>query len=71
MLESDTEIVSLRLPMGTRDKLRLFACQQSIDQQRDVRWTTIVREALEAILSRAREGGPLPCKTIALQEVTP
>jgi hypothetical protein len=46
-----SEVVSIRLPKGTLQKLKLLACRQSLEEQREVRWTTIVRKAIEAILA--------------------
>jgi hypothetical protein len=46
-----SEVVSIRLPNGTLQKLKLLACRQSLDEQREVRWTTIVRKTIEAVLA--------------------
>ena len=45
-----TKVVSLRLPEGTITRLKLFDCQQSLKQGREVRWTTMIRDIIEKTL---------------------
>jgi hypothetical protein len=51
-----TEIVSIRLPKGAREKLKLLACERSLKERREVRWTALVRQAIEAIVGEAKPG---------------
>jgi predicted DNA-binding protein len=50
-----SEVVSLRLPQGTLEKLKLLACRLSLNERREIRWTRIVREAIRTILSENEE----------------
>jgi hypothetical protein len=49
-----TEVISLRLPRGTVIKLKLLACQRSLEQQREVRWASIVKDAIEKVLTKEK-----------------
>jgi hypothetical protein len=45
-----SEVVSLRLPIGTVDKLKLLACRRSLQERREIRWTRIVKDMIQIIL---------------------
>jgi hypothetical protein len=45
-----SEVVSVRLPKGTVAKLKMLACQLSLDQQREVRWTELLKQAIDQLL---------------------
>ncbi len=52
-----TEVVSLRLPKGTLDRLKLVACQKSLQARKEIRWTALLRAAIEKVLlEEASEG---------------
>jgi hypothetical protein len=46
-----TEIVSIRLPEGTLAQLKRVSFKKSLEENREIRWTTLVRAAIEKILS--------------------
>jgi hypothetical protein len=45
-----TEVVSIRLPAGTITQLKLLACKRSLEQGREVRWTSLLKEAIAQLL---------------------
>jgi hypothetical protein len=49
-----SEVVSLRLPKGTLLKLKLAACEKSLKEKTEVRWTNLVKEAITPILSERK-----------------
>jgi hypothetical protein len=51
---AQTKVVSVRLPLGTVTRLKLLACKRSLEQQQEIRWTSIVREAIEKVLSKEK-----------------
>ena len=46
-----TEVVSVRVPQGTRTQLKLLACRESLEQQREIRWAALVRQAIHQVLT--------------------
>ena len=52
-----SKVVSIRLADEAVLRLKLLACKLSLQQQKDVRWTALVREALEQILAKADAEG--------------
>jgi hypothetical protein len=48
-----TKVVSFRLPEGSLTKLKLLACKRSLEQGREVRWASIVKQTLEDLLAEA------------------
>jgi predicted DNA-binding protein len=53
----ESEVVSVRLPTGMIQRLKLLACRRSLELKREVRWTTLVREAIEKVLATAGDQG--------------
>jgi predicted DNA-binding protein len=47
----ESEVVSIRLPAGTTRRLKRLACRKSLQERREVRWTALVREAIERVLA--------------------
>jgi predicted DNA-binding protein len=45
-----TEVTTIRLPKGVKLRLRILAHKLSIELQRDVSWSAMVREAIEQFL---------------------
>lgn len=50
-----TETISVRVPEGTTQKLRLLAWLQSLEQNEEVRWSTLVKKGIFQILEPAVE----------------
>jgi hypothetical protein len=46
-----SEVVSIRLPAGVRQELRLAACRRSLNAGQEIRWTTLVKEAIRKLLT--------------------
>jgi hypothetical protein len=55
---AQSEVVSLRLEKGTRDRLKMLAWQRSVREKREIRWVDIVKSAIDDVL-----GENLPCQT--------
>jgi hypothetical protein len=45
-----TEILSLRVPLGTTHRLRMLAHRRSLEQQKDIPWSSIIRAMIEEII---------------------
>jgi hypothetical protein len=48
-----SEVVSLRVPLGTANKLKLLAARRSLQERREVRWSRLVRDAIRVLLAHA------------------
>jgi hypothetical protein len=55
MEERMKDIVSIRLQPGTLVKLKMLACQMSLKEQKEVRWTSLVREAIAKLLAEGNK----------------
>jgi hypothetical protein len=52
-----SEVASIRLPEGTVAQLKRLSFRKSLEENKEIRWTTLVRAAIEKILSsNAGEG---------------
>jgi hypothetical protein len=45
-----SEVLSVRLPAGTVKNLKLLACRLSLEQNREIRWTTLLKQAIDRLL---------------------
>jgi hypothetical protein len=45
-----SEVLSVRLPKGTVTQLKLLACRLSVEQNREIRWTTLLKQAIDRLL---------------------
>lgn len=50
-----SKVVSIRLPKDTAEKLKLLACRLSLEQKKEVRWTALLRQAIDKLLEEGRE----------------
>jgi hypothetical protein len=50
-----SEVVSIRLPRGTLARLKLLACRRSLELQREVRWSAIVKAAIDKVLEEDKK----------------
>jgi hypothetical protein len=53
---SMSEVLSFRVPKGTVARLKLVACQVSLERKMAVRWTALVKEALDRLLQEEPTG---------------
>jgi hypothetical protein len=53
-----SEVVSVRLPEGTVARLKLIAWRRSLEQRREVRWTSILKDAIDGVLAQERARDP-------------
>jgi hypothetical protein len=49
-----SEVLALRVPGGTTERLKLLACQRSLTRRRPVRWTDLVRDIIDRLLAGPR-----------------
>lgn len=45
-----SEVLSLRVPTGTLERLKLLACRRSVSRQVPINWPAIVRANIQALL---------------------
>lgn len=50
-----SEVVSVRLPKGTVARLKLLACKVSLEKNQEVRWTALLKQAVDRLLQE--QGG--------------
>jgi hypothetical protein len=59
-----SEVLSVRVPKGTTKLLKLIAARRSLAENREVRWSSLVRDSISRILADSgREG--CPCTKVA------
>jgi len=46
----NNEVISVRVPKGTRTHLCLAACRASLEEKREVTWSSLVKLAIERLL---------------------
>ena len=51
-----TEVLSVRVPRGTTDKLKLLACKLSLEQNRPFGWSFLVKAAIDNVLLTHERG---------------
>jgi hypothetical protein len=54
-----SEILSLRVPVGTAERLKLLACERSLRTLRPITWPNIVRQHIEKMLVSRTQGQTL------------
>jgi hypothetical protein len=45
-----SEVVSFRLPKGTVTQLKMLACRLSLERKKEIRWTALVKQAIDTLL---------------------
>jgi hypothetical protein len=46
-----SEVVAVRMPGGTKKRLRMLACRLSLERNEEIRWSALVKAAVEGLLS--------------------
>jgi hypothetical protein len=46
-----SEVVSIRLPKGTVARLKMLSFRLSLEQKKEIRWTALLKEAVEKVFS--------------------
>jgi hypothetical protein len=55
-MAATTEATTIRLRKGDKHQLQLLAHKRSIEQQREVSWSAMVREVIEQVLLARKAG---------------
>jgi hypothetical protein len=45
-----TEVISMRVPKGTVNRLQMVACEKSLQAGKQIRWTSLLKQAIERVL---------------------